>query len=168
MEAPPVTGTDIWFYFICRREVWLNMHQIAPDQEDENVEIGRFIHEYRYGREKKEVAIDSIKIDRLKRESGGLVVKEVKKSSKFLTSARFQLLYYLYTLKQMGIEARGELLFPEERKKEPVELNAESVEKLEQAIADIRKIAKAPVPPPPRKIPFCRRCAYREYCWAEG
>lgn len=168
MDSMAITGTDIWYYFICKREAWLNMHHIVPDEEDENIEIGRFIHEYHYRREKKEVAIDSIKIDRLKRENGELVVREVKKSSKFLTSARYQLLYYLYTLQKMGITARGELLFPEERKKERVELTTESIAKLEQAMDEIRRIAKAPIPPPPRKIPFCRRCAYREYCWAEG
>ncbi|WP_054951579.1 CRISPR-associated protein Cas4 [Numidum massiliense] len=164
----PVTGTDIWYYFICQREVWLNKHQITPDQEDENIEIGRFIHEYRYGREKKEVAIDAIKIDRMKKESGELVVKEVKKSSKFVMSARHQLAFYLYTLRQMGISARGELLFPEEKKKESVALTDEMVAALEEAIGEIRRIAKMPVPPPPKKINLCRQCGYREYCWAEG
>ena len=48
-----VTGTDIWYYFICEREAWLNIHKIMPDEDDENIEIGRFIHEYRYGRNKK-------------------------------------------------------------------------------------------------------------------
>jgi hypothetical protein len=24
-----------------------------------------------------------------------------------------------------------------------------------------------PLPPPPARIPFCRRCAYRAFCWAE-
>lgn len=26
-----VTGTLIWYYYICKREVWLMFHQIAPD-----------------------------------------------------------------------------------------------------------------------------------------
>lgn len=164
----PVGGTDIWYYFICKREAWLNMHQIVPDEEDENVEIGRFIHEYRYGREKKEVAIGSIKMDRLKREKGELVVREIKKSSKFLTSSRYQLMYYLYTLKKMGIEARGELLFPEEKRKEHVELTEEGITELEAAIKDIQALSQNPIPPAPKKIGFCRKCAYREFCWAEG
>lgn len=113
----PVTGTLIWYYFICKRETWLMIHQIAPDEEDENLEIGRFIHEYRYQRDKKEIEVDSIKIDKLKKRGGQTIIQEVKKSSKFLESSRNQLLYYLYTLKQMGIEAKGELLFPEEKKK---------------------------------------------------
>lgn len=164
----PVTGTDIWYYFICKRESWLMSHQIAPDGEDENVDIGRFIHEYRYGREKKEVSIDSIKIDRLKREGEELIVQEIKKSSRFMESARYQLLYYLQTLKKMGVVAKGELLFPEEKKKEEVVLTVEAEEKLNQAVAEIQKIARQPVPPLPKKINFCRKCAYREFCWSEG
>lgn len=163
----PVTGTDIWYYFICKRETWLMLHRIAPDEEDENVEIGRFIHEYRYGREKKEISIDNIKIDRLKKIKGKLVVQEIKKSSRFKESARFQLLYYLDTLQKMGIEAIGELLFPEERKTEVVELTPESKMELNRAIEDIREIARLPVPPDSKKIKFCKKCAYREYCWAE-
>lgn len=167
-EHLPVTGTDIWYYFICKREAWLNKHQIAPDESDENIEIGRFIHEYRYGRRKQEVAIDSIRIDRLQYKQGQLIVQEIKKSSKFLTSSRLQLLYYLYNLQQMGIKARGELLFPEEKKKEEVELTSGAILELEEAIREIRSLAMLPVPPPPKRILFCRNCAYREYCWAEG
>lgn len=164
----PVTGTLIWYYFICKRETWLMIHQIAPDEEDENLEIGRFIHEYRYQRDKKEIEVDSIKIDKLKKRGGQTIVQEVKKSSKFLESSRNQLLYYLYTLKQMGIEAKGELLFPEEKKKEELELTENAIQNIENAIQDIRRIARLPVPPQPEKIPYCRNCAYREYCWAEG
>jgi CRISPR-associated exonuclease Cas4 len=163
----PVTGTDIWYYYICKREVWLMKHQIAPDSEDENLEIGRFIHEYRYGRSKQEIEVDNIKVDRLTNRSGTLVVQEVKKSSRFLHSAKMQLLYYLDTLKQMGIEAKGELLFPEERKRETVEWTEEGKRELEKAISDIRRIARMSVPPERKKIKFCGKCAYREYCWAE-
>lgn len=164
----PVTGTDIWYYFICKRESWFMLHRIAPDEDDENIEIGRFIHEYTYGRGKKEVDLDSLKIDRLTKVNGQLIVREIKKSSRFKESARYQLLFYLDTLKEMGIEAKGELLFPEERRREVVEWTPEAKEKLDEAIQEIRRIARQPVPPPPKKINFCRKCAYREYCWAEG
>lgn len=163
----PVTGTDIWYYFICKRESWLMSHRIAPDENDENIEIGRFIHEYRYGREKQEVSVEAIKMDRLKKVNGELVVQEIKKSSRFKESARFQLLYYLDTLRKMGIEATGELLFPEERNRETVEWTPEMKARLNKAVEDIRNIARQPVPPQPKKINFCRKCAYREYCWAE-
>jgi len=46
-------------------------------------------------------------------------------------------------------------------------LTDDEEKKLDAAIADIRRVARQPVAPPPRKIGYCRRCAYREYCWAE-
>ncbi len=162
-----VTGTDIWYYFICEREAWLNIHKIMPDEDDENIEIGRFIHEYRYGRNKKEIPIDSIKLDSIKRQDGMWVVMEVKKSSRFMESSYYQLLYYLYTLEQKGIIAKGELLFPEEKKKRIVELTTENKQNLLNAISQIKELAKLSIPPEPKEIIFCKKCAYREYCWAE-
>jgi len=161
-----VTGTHIWYYFVCKREVWLMFHSIAADQDDENMDIGRFISENTYTRNKQEVSIGNIKIDRLRKEGQQLIVGEVKKSSRYLKSARFQLLHYLDNLRKMGINAKGELLFPEERKKEIVEWTQESIEELEKAIKAIKEIAILSVPPKPEKITFCRKCAYREYCWA--
>jgi CRISPR-associated exonuclease Cas4 len=163
-----VTGTHIWYFFICRRELWLIIHQIAADQDDENLDIGRFISENRYQKDKKEIVIGNIKVDRVRKQGQQLIIGEVKKSSRFKESARYQLLFYLDTLKEMGIEAKGELLFPEERRREVVEWTPEAKEKLDEAIQEIRRIARQPVPPPPKKINFCRKCAYREYCWAEG
>lgn len=163
-----VTGTHIWYYFICKREVWLLIHNIAADQDDENMDIGRFIDEHTYQRNKKEVLIGNIKVDRVRKEGEKLIIGEVKKSSRYMESARYQLLYYLQTLRKMGVEAHGELLFPEERKKETVYLSAESDKQLNEAVKDISKIARQPTPPTPKKNNFCRKCAYREYCWAEG
>lgn len=163
----PVTGTLIWYYFVCKREVWLMVHRITADQDYESLDLGRFINEHRYQRNRKEFSIGHIVVDRIRKENGELIIGEVKKSSRFIESARYQLLYYLDTLRQMGIKAQGELLFPEERKKEEVKWTPEAKRKLDEAVEDIHRIARLPVPPPPQKITFCRKCAYREYCWAE-
>lgn len=162
----PVTGTDIWYYFICKRELWLMMRKIAPDQEDENVDIGRFLHDYYSKRGKEEVDIGGGKIDRIKKVKGELIVQEIKKTGRFAESSRFQLLFYLYQLKQLGIAARGELLFTEEKQKEQVFLTKDVETRLLEIIKEIQVIAKQPVPPAPEKIKYCHSCAYREYCWA--
>jgi len=164
--SPPITGTDIWYYFICKRELWLIMHQIVPDQEDENIDIGRFLHEYYSKRGKMEVDIGSGKLDRIKRVGEKLIVQEIKKSSRFRESSYFQLLFYLYELRKIGIEAIGELLFAEEKRKETVILTEDHIQELESAIKDIKRIAKLEFPPKPKKTNFCRKCGYREYCWA--
>lgn len=161
-----VTATLIWYYYICQREVWLMGRQITPDQDNSNVEIGRFIHDQSYQREKKEISFGHLKLDIIKHDRGGLVVGEVKKSSKFRESARMQLAYYLKELKQKGVSARGELRFPEEKRKEAVLLDVETEKELDRVERDILRIIYLEVPPKPQKIQWCHKCAYAEFCWA--
>ena len=161
-----VNGTLIWYYYICKREVWLMARQLNPDEHDENVEWGRFLHEWRYGREKKELAFNNVKLDFLKEQDGKLFVVEIKKSSTFEKSATMQLLFYLLQLREAGVEASGELRFPEEKRRKLITLDDESVRELKTAIQDIRRIVFSPRPPEAKKIRFCGKCAYREFCWA--
>lgn len=160
-----VNGTLIWYYCICPREAWLIARQITSDQDDPNVVIGRFLHEQHYERDKKEILIDGGKIDVVRMQDGDVVIREVKKSSRYIESARMQLLYYLKLMKERGIDARGELLFPEERKKEEVLLSDMNIQKLDHIITEILRLVNQSSPPP-KKISFCRSCSYREYCWA--
>lgn len=166
IDSTGITGTLIWYYFICQREVWLMSRQIVADQSDENMDWGRFLHEHSYSREKKEIAWESIKIDALSNVKGQLVVAEVKKTSSYLTSAKMQVLFYLYNLKKAGIDAVGELRFPEEKRREAVVLDDAAEKKLMEAVQNIRRIIARETPHLPEKIKFCGKCAYREFCWA--
>ncbi len=161
-----ITGTLIWYYYICPREVWLMAHELNPEQDNPYIEIGRLIHEDSYAREKKEITFGNIKLDILKKKNGQIVVAEVKKSSRFEKSARMQLAFYLYRLKEMGIDAKGELLVPREKKKVYVELDGEIEKELQRAFSDIENIISKETPPKPEKNKFCGKCAYREFCWA--
>ncbi|HBK54141.1 MAG TPA: CRISPR-associated protein Cas4, partial [Syntrophomonas wolfei] len=86
-----VSGTLVWYYYICPREVWLIGHQITPDQDNANVSLGRFIQNYSYPRERKELAVGHSKMDVFKIAGGELIIGEVKKTSKYRRSARMQL-----------------------------------------------------------------------------
>lgn len=158
--------TLIWYYYICPREVWLMAHEINPEQDNPLVEMGRVFHEYAYKREKKEISLDGMKIDLLKKGDGGYIICEVKKSSRFELPAKMQLAYSLYKLKKMGIVAKGELLIPKEKKKIEVELNDQLEQEIERAVANIKEIMNREQPPPPEKIKYCGKCAYRYFCWA--
>lgn len=140
--------------------------QLTPDQDDSNVELGRFIHDLRYGRDKKEINLGNIKLDIMRRDGEEIVIGEIKKSSHFIESARMQLGFYLKELKQRGIKARGELFFPEEKRKERVDLTAEMEKELNKVERDILRIIYLALPPVPEKIKWCRRCAYSEFCWS--
>lgn len=141
-------------------------HQLVPDQENSNVDIGRFLHEESYKRDKKEISIGNIVVDVMKKENGELVVGEVKKSSKFKESARMQLLYYLKELKDKGIVAKGVLMFPKEKKREEIELTEEDEKELDKVVRDILRIMYLDKPPEPIKIKYCKKCAYSEFCFS--
>lgn len=141
-------------------------HNIVSDQDDPNIDIGRFMHENSYKRKKKEISIGGIKVDVLDKKDGYLMIGEIKKSSKFIESSKMQLAYYLLELKRNGLEGRGVLMFPQERKRETIELTDELIEELEGAEKDIMEICNRPYPPKPNKINMCKNCAYAEFCWS--
>lgn len=114
---------------------------------------------------KKEVVFENLKIDLVKKENNDVVVAEIKKSSKAKKSAQLQLAYYLYRLKEIGITARGELLFPKEKKREKVVLTKELESTLQAVLLDIEEISNREKPPELKKILYCRNCAYRDFCW---
>lgn len=166
MEEVKVTGTFIWYYYICKREVWLISHGIVADQDNENMEIGRYIHENSYNRIKKEIEVSNLRFDILDKEDGKIVIGEIKKSSKFKESAKMQLAYYLLELKKSGIEAKGVIMFPTEKKRETVELTSKLLEKLKKDESKILEIIYSDKPIEPKKIVFCNKCAYNEFCWS--
>jgi len=161
-----ITGNIIQYNYICKRKVWLSSRQISPDQDNHHLEIGRFIGLSTYKREKKEIRLENIVVDISKLDKEKIVVGEVKKSSKSREAAKMQLAFYLHTLKEYGIDAIGELLFPTEKKKEKVVLDEELTHKLEIAIGEIESIAAQYIPPSAIRIRYCTNCAYREFCWS--
>lgn len=161
-----VNGTLVWYYNICKREVWLMSRNIAPDQSDTNIDIGRFIHETSYSRSKKEISFGNVKFDVLLRDKNKIVIGETKKTSKFETASKYQLLYYLQVLEEAGIEAKGVLLYPEEKKRVEVVLDTKGKSELEEIVEQINKIIKLDTPPKSKQIKYCKTCGYKEYCFA--
>lgn len=160
-----VNGTLVWYYTICKRQVWLMGHGIGPDQKNDNISFGRYLHSFYFKKENlKEVMIDnSIKIDLVR---GRKVVAEIKKSSKYLESTKYQLLFYLYYLKKSkGVELEGEILIPEERRKIAVKLSEEKVKEVEEILKGIEDILKMDKPPRTERIKYCKKCGYKEICW---
>ena len=161
-----VTGTLVWYYAICPREAWLMAHEIEPERDFELLAEGRLNQEAHYKRATKELALPGMRLDQVRREGGKLIVSEVKKSSRFLPATRMQLGYYLWRLAEEGMEASGEILVPEERKREMMDLTPQLREEVEQMVANIERLVREPAPPPAERIPFCKKCAYAEFCWS--
>ncbi len=159
-----ITGTQINYYFICERKLWLFFHNIQLEKEHENVKLGKLLHEKSFKRDEKDVQLGPIAFDFVRR-GDRLELHETKKSSKMGEAHEFQVLYYLYYLENQGIDAEAVIHFPEERKKERLELDDEKVEELEKVLDEIEEIRGREDMPDAEKDRVCRKCAYYEFCW---
>ena len=57
------TGSQINYYFICKRKLWLFSHNIELEPESDLVKLGKLLHENKYQKKMKEVQVDRIKVD---------------------------------------------------------------------------------------------------------
>lgn len=165
----PLTGTLVWYYAICPRECWLMAHQIEPERDFDLLAEGRLNTEAHYEREHKEIELPGgVRVDKVRREGGKLILGEIKKSSKFLPAAKLQLAYYLWVLEQEGAQAVGEVLVPEERQREEVVLEGEVRAELTRVLAAIPELVRRDKPPAAKWLHYCKSCAYAEFCWSGG
>ncbi len=164
-ERARIGGTLVWYWSICARQVWLMGRGIEPEPKDESLALGRLIDRNSYARERHQVAFGDNKFDFVQGADGEMVVCEVKKSSRAERSARLQLAHYLYDLRKAGVEARGILMFPTEKKRVEVVLTDELVAELDSVYAEIDALVQRAAPPAAESCKYCRKCAYSEYCW---
>ena len=160
-----IIGTQINYYFICKTKLWLFSHHIQMEQESDLVAIGKLLHSQSY-KDEKEFTIDNlISIDFIKKQDY-LELHEVKKSNKMKESHEYQLLYYMYYLKnEKGIEnIKGVINYPTIRKKATIILDESKEKELMSIIEDIGRIINNDTPKP-EKMKICRKCAYFEFCW---
>lgn len=164
-EDARIGGTLVWYWSICGRQVWLMARGIEPEPRDEFLALGRLIDQNSYALERHQVAFGDNRFDFVQGTDGDLVVCEVKKSSRAERSARLQLAHYLYDLRKAGIEARGVLMFPTEKKRVEVALTDELMAELDATYDEIGALVRQDAPPAAASCKYCGKCAYAEYCW---
>jgi len=156
------TGVQVNYYFVCKRKLWFFSHGISMENKSEDVLLGKLLHNRSYRNVKKDILIDRISIDFVER-NGEIVLHEIKKSRKLERSHRYQILYYLYSLKRKGVNAKGMINYPLLRKVELIKLEDEN--EIKEILLNIEKIISLSEPPAPEKKKFCRKCSYFELCW---
>jgi CRISPR-associated exonuclease Cas4 len=144
--------------------MWLFANKINLEDNSEDVRIGKVLHEINENKV-DEVSFENIKVDKITKD----YVIEVKKSDSDVEAGKWQLLFYLYKLKQKGIIKRGRLEVFEkkkgDKKRYEVILSDENEKRLLEILKDIEKIIKNPFPPKPVFESKCKKCAYYEYCF---
>ncbi|MCD6247967.1 MAG: CRISPR-associated protein Cas4 [Hadesarchaea archaeon] len=156
------TGTQVNYYFVCKRKLWLFSRNFEMEQTSDLVSLGSLLHEVAYSRKTKEIDLGPIKIDFLSR---GPEVHDIKRSKRIEAAHIGQMLYYLYWLKRRGIVARGVIDYPLLRRRQEVKLTAEREREVERTLEEIKRVLSSPEPPPAEKKSYCRKCSYYELCW---
>lgn len=161
-----VNGTLINYYFHCKRQCYLHANRINLEDNSEDVRIGKILHEINEEKSKKsEISIENIKIDKLTRD----YLVEVKKSDSDVESVKWQVLLYLYKLKQKGVIKKGKIEFLEKNKQDKkihyIEFDELSEKKLLKILNEIETLINQDTPPEAKFESKCRKCAYYEYCF---
>lgn len=163
MKKENITGVMVQYYVVCKRELWFYANQINMNYNNDDIDIGKLIHDKSYSRENKEIRIDNIVCDYIKNDED-LTIFEVKKSSKLSIGAKYQLYFYLYSIHNINPNVKGVLVYPKERKKEEISLSNEIIEEMESILNGIIEICDLNKPPAAEKKNYCKRCSFFELC----
>jgi CRISPR-associated exonuclease Cas4 len=164
--SDPITGTHIHYFLVCPRKCWLSLHRLEQETGSDLVELGRLTHERAFARQQmREVDVEGfLRIDF----TGEGIVHEIKHGQSEEHAHRMQLAYYLYQLRLRGVHTHGVLHYPNQRRKERVELTPELEAELQQVLQQVETLRQQPLPPPVhRPMRLCRSCAYEEFCWSD-
>lgn len=163
-----MTPTHINYYHLCRRKLWLFANGINMEHTSDTVYEGKLIHETSYPQRAAkytEIDLGVAVIDYFDTEKK--VIHEIKKSDKVEYAHIAQVKYYIYLLKQRGIDGVSALLeYPKLRKTEEVRLlsgEEKEVAAWEQAIEKIMQQEQAPGVINSR---ICKKCSYYDYCYS--
>ena len=134
------------------------------EHTSDNVLIGKLIDEESYPRKKKEIIIDgAVKIDFLDDNT----VHEVKKSNRMEDVHIGQVLYYIYRLRQKGVDIRkGVINYPKQKRTTEVMFTPERENAIENTVKKIIEIKNAEQAPAVLNSKICKKCGYEDFCYS--
>ena len=164
---PNITATLINLYHVCHRELWLHANEIRMEHTSDTVTEGKLIGENTYtdrAAKYTELELEGIKIDYY--DARNKVVHEIKKSDKMEAAHEAQVKYYLYKLRQHGIEgATGILEYPSLRHTAQVELTDQDIVDIQRWEIEILDIINREEIHAVIHKTVCKRCSYYEFCY---
>jgi len=154
------TGTQIAYYHLCHRKLWLFANGIQMEHTSDLVAEGKLIDENSYPQRAskwQELAIEGIKIDHYDAQHN--IVREVKKSNKKEGAHIAQLKFYLYVLERNGIKVEyGVLEYPKLREKEEIWLSAADRVAIPMWEKEVQRIIREEDCPPQIEAQMCKKC----------
>ncbi|HAV39613.1 MAG TPA: CRISPR-associated protein Cas4 [Aquificaceae bacterium] len=159
-------GTQVAYYVVCQRKLWLFTKGISFERESEYVQLGKLLDEISFSREKvEEFTYEPVSIDFFSTKEG-LVVHEIKHSSALEPAHILQVKYYIYYLKTKGIKvSHGIIHYPKQKKLLKVEFDEKDEELINEVVSKMDEVVRKEIPPKVINKPYCKKCAYWEYCY---
>jgi CRISPR-associated exonuclease Cas4 len=163
-----ITGTHFNYYHVCKRKLWLFASGISMEHSSDLVYEGKLLHEDSYPQRSEryeELEVDGIKLDFY--DARNKVIHEIKKSDKIEQAHEWQLKYYIYVLKQSGVEdVSGILEYPALRQTQRVELTKSDIRQIVAIEADIARIVESERCPDAVFSRICKNCSYYDFCFS--
>jgi CRISPR-associated exonuclease Cas4 len=137
------------------------------EHTSDRVAEGKLIGETSYPQRAEkytEIEIGGSKIDFY--DAKNRVIHEVKKSDSMEQAHEWQVKYYIWLLKQNGIEGvKGILEYPKLRQTKYIDFTDEDHNYLKQTVQQIEAIIGNESCPPVINARLCKQCSYYEFCY---
>ncbi len=163
-----VTGTQIAYWMICHRKLWLFANHIQMEYTSDTVAEGKLIGKTSYddrAEQYRELSIGPVKIDHY--DAINRVIHEVKKSNKIERAHLVQVKYYILVLEEYGIKGVTAILeYPKLRQTRRVELTDKDRTALQEMVGEITKLIHQNECPPLIEKSICKSCSYYEFCYS--
>lgn len=159
-----MTGTQIAYYFLCKRKLWLSSNHVECEHDSDTVAHGKFISETTYDRAKHEIKIDDVVLDFY--DAKIKTIHEIKKSDKMEESHIWQTKYYISVLEEKGMAGvKGKIDYPKLKQTHDVELTEADREELAVIKKEALRIINSENIPGVINKPFCKQCSYYDLCY---
>jgi len=159
-----ITPTLINYYFHCKTQCWLSYNKLNMEHTSSLVRVGTSLHKVNRKRV-KEVRFNGFSVDKIVKD----YVIEIKKSDSDLIAGKWQLLYYLYKLKELGIIKKGRLevfeKYQKNTKRQELILDRKNEQRLLKILQEVQELLAKPKPPKAEYKDSCKGCSYFEYCF---
>ena len=156
------TGLDVFYLHSCPVLAWLWIHgELVIPQKDEYIVSGRELDNRRWAKKRSLDLSPYGKADWVTGPQTSPVIHEGSRSRYHNEPKRAQLRHYLWAAKKLyDIDAIG-MLHLKRGRVEIVEPDHKAVEEDHQKL---RNLLSSQLPAP-KKIPICKGCTNRDWCW---
>ena len=85
----------VQYFVICKRELWFYINQINMNYNNDDISIGKAIHEKSYSRENKEIRVDNMVFDFIKDNDGLTIFEKNQAGSRLVQNINYISIYII-------------------------------------------------------------------------